>query len=70
MSKPKPKPMKLRLTIVTEIVVDDLSHYGEAKTLEEAAKSTKKMFEDGSVGAEEMLAWGNHHEITVEAVKD
>jgi len=65
---PKKPVGKLRLTVVTEWEVEDLEHY-EAKTMQEAADLTRKQLDQGDVGFDEAVNWGDITSFKVEVVK-
>ena len=61
---------KLRATVVFEWdVPDEELHCYDAKTLEDAAKYQEKCFENGSIGLEDVLCFGEVASIKVEAVE-
>lgn len=59
--------MKLRTTIVVEWKVRSLDDY-DTESIEEAAALTQKQLDDGDIGAEDVISWGEVIAVKVEAV--
>jgi hypothetical protein len=59
--------MKLRITVVCDLEVEDLSDY-EATTIEEAAANQKRWFDDQPGLVTEVFGWHQIQEIKVEPI--
>ena len=60
---------KLKMTIVTEWEVDDLTHY-DAKTIEEAAENQQAWIDSGDHMVEDVLGYCKDMTVKIEVVKD
>jgi len=60
--------MKLKAKIEIEWPVEDLEHYN-ATTLAEAAKNQQRIFDEGGVGVEDLIAWSEVTKVRIEPVK-